>query len=68
MIVYALIHEAHSDDDRLLGVYSSLQEAERAYAVWGYGSFYRIEARELDAAATERHPDQTIYETGAGDE
>lgn len=71
MIVYALICEACSDDDRLLGVYSSVEAARQAYEEWpdrGYYSFYRIEQRDLDGSASERHPDDTVYETGAGDD
>ncbi len=67
MIVYALICEAASDDDRLLGVYSSIESARAAYESWEYSGYYpfiRIEARELDSAASERHSDDTVYETG----
>ena len=56
MLVYALICEAHEDDERLLGVYSSLDNAENAYQAWearGYYPFYRIEGRTLDNPAVE---------------
>jgi len=71
MLVYSLICEAHSDDDRLLGVYSSVEAARAAYDAWedrGYYPFYRIERRDLDGSASERHPDDTVYETGVGEE
>ena len=67
MLVYALICEAASDDDRLLGLYSSVESARAAYEPWEYSGYYpfiRIEARELDGAASERHSDDTVYETG----
>ena len=69
--VYALICEAYSDDARLLGIYSTQEAARFAYETWedrGYYPFYRIERRELGAAARERHPDDTVYETGIGEE
>ena len=56
MLVYALICEAHEDDERLLGVYSSLDNAENAYQAWearGHYPFYRIEERNMDAGARE---------------
>ena len=71
MFIYALICEANSDDDRLLGVYSSVEAARAAYESWpdrGYYPFIRIERRDLDGAASERHPDQTVYETGLGED
>jgi len=71
MIVYALICEAHSDDDRLLGVYSSVEAARAAYDQWedrGYYSFIRIEQRDLDGPARERSLDDTVYETGIGED
>ncbi len=55
MRIYALIWEAHSDDDRLMGLYSSLETAQKAWkALLGSDDdypyqFYRIECRELDA-------------------
>ena len=67
MIVYALICEAACDDDRLLGVYSTVDAARAAYGIWeyrGYYPFIRIEARELNGMASERHP---IDETGVGE-
>ena len=71
MLVYALICEACSDDDRLLGVYSSVDAARAAYDSWedrGYYPFYRIEQRDLDSSASQRHADDTVYETGIGEE
>mgnify|MGYP006284054271 CR=1 FL=1 len=60
--VYALIYEAHSDDDRLLGVYSSLDaaiaaagECESEY------QFVRIECRELDGEAGEYSPFASVW-------
>lgn len=56
MLVYCLGCEAYSDDERLLGVYASEADAKAAYDAWedrGYYSFYRIEPRELGAAAAE---------------
>jgi hypothetical protein len=71
MLVYALICEAHSDDDRLLGVYSSVDAARAAYDSWparGLYPFIRIEQRDLDAPASERPSIATVYETGTGDD
>lgn len=71
MLVYALICEAHSDDDRLLGVYSSVEAAQQAYECWedqGYYPFIRIERRELDCGAREYDPTMIMYETGTGEE
>lgn len=56
MLIYCLICEAYSDDERLLGVYPSEAAAQAAYEAWedrGYYPFYRIEPRELGAAAAE---------------
>lgn len=67
MIVYALICEAYSDDERLLGIYSDRIKAEAAYIAWedsGLYPFVRIEARELDGAARERDLSDTVFETG----
>ena len=65
MFVYALICEAHSDDDRLLGLYSSIALARAAYAEWEDRSlypFYRIEIREVDAGAFEWAPGVIVEE------
>ena len=56
MDIYVLVCEAYSDDHRLLGVYSSKDEAQAAYDAWeghAYYDFYRIERRVLDAPAHE---------------
>ncbi len=56
MELYALICEAHSDDDRLLGIYASLEEARQAHEDWEDAllyPFYRIERRILGEAAVE---------------
>jgi|LakMenE18May11ns_1017448.scaffolds.fasta_scaffold8339182_2 hypothetical protein len=56
MRVYLLICEAHSDDDRAIGVYSSIQAARDAWEAWPsrpYYPFYRIEGRTLDNPAVE---------------
>jgi len=54
MRVYALIAEVHSDDDRLLGLYSSLDAATiAADACEDEYQFARIEWRDLDAPACE---------------
>lgn len=66
MQVYALIVEAHSDDDRLIGLYSSVDAARTAYALWEdrpYFQFYRIERRELDGAAFEWEPSAIVFES-----
>ena len=66
MQVYALIIEAFGDDDRLIGLYSSVDAARAAYAVWEdrpYFEFYRIERRELDGAAFEWEPSAVVYES-----
>lgn len=71
MIVYALICEAHSDDDRLLGVYSSVEAARSAYDQWvdsGYYPFIRIEERDLDGPARECIESAVVYETGLGED
>jgi hypothetical protein len=64
MLVYALIIEAHSDDDRLIGLYSSLEAAQEAYDEWydGHYPFYRVEARLLDGEAYEYSPMSVVYE------
>lgn len=65
MLVYALIIEAHSDDDRLIGLYSSLEAARAAYDEWEdrcYFPFYRVEARLLDGEAYEYSPMSVVYE------
>ena len=69
MQVYALIIEAFGDDDRLIGLYSSVDAARAAYAVWEdrpYFEFYRIERRELDGAAFEWEPSAVVFESHAG--
>lgn len=56
MEIYALICEAHSDDDRLLGLYTSIdaaRDAHRKWEDWPLYPFYRIERRVLDEAAVE---------------
>lgn len=71
MIIYALICEAYSDDSRLLGVYSSVEAARSAYDQWkvdGYYPFIRVEARILDSVARERSLDDTVFETGIGED
>lgn len=71
MIIYALICEAYSDDSRLLGVYSSVAAARSAYDEWegrGYYPFYRVERRVLGAGAYERRLEDTVFETGLGEE
>ena len=71
MILYALICEAHSDDSRLLGIYSSVEAARAAYESWedrGYYPFIRIEQRELDSIARECRESDTVYETGIGED
>jgi hypothetical protein len=63
--VYALICEAHSDDDRLLGIYSTQEAAQYAYDTWedsGLFPFFRIERREIGAAAQEHDPSFVVYE------
>lgn len=69
MMIYALIIEAHSDDDRLIGLYSSLDAAKAAYDRYldrHYYPFYRVEARELDGEAFENgdpwHDPVVVYE------
>ena len=55
--VYALIYEANSDDDRLLGIYSSQDAAQYAWDNYPRGGpFYRIERREIGADACEWDP------------
>ena len=64
-LVYALIIEAHSDDDRLIGLYSSLEACHRAYGEYEdrcYYPFYRVEARELDGAAFEYEESVVVYD------
>ena len=71
MMVYALICEAHSDDDRLLGVYESIEAARAAYDRWedrGYYPFYRIEERELGGEAFEWSPGCTVYDSHPGED
>lgn len=71
MIVYALICEAYSDDSRLLGVYSSAAAARSAYDQWedsGLYPFIRVEQRDLDGPARERSLEDTVYETGIGED
>lgn len=71
MIIYALICEAYSDDSRLLGVYSSVEAARSAYDQWedsGLYPFIRVEARVLDSVARERSLDDTVFETGIGED
>lgn len=56
MIIYALICESAGDDDRLLGLYSSVEAARKAHEEWEdrpIYPFYRIEKRELDEPAVE---------------
>ena len=68
---YLTLVNRGKDDDRLLGVYSSVEAARAAYESWpdrGYYPFIRIERRDLDGTASERHPDQTVYETGLGED
>ena len=61
--VYALIYEAHSDDDRLLGVYSSVASAQYAWENFhNPGPFYRIERREIGAEACEFVPSFLVQE------
>ena len=63
--VYVLICEAHSDDDRLLGIYSTEEAAQFAYDTWEDGGlfpFYRIERREIGAPACEYDPAFLVYE------
>ena len=61
--VYALIYEAHSDDDRLLGIYSSLDAAQYAWDTYPRGGpFYRIERREIGAEACEYDPSFVVQE------
>ena len=60
--VYALIYEAHSDDDRLLGVYSSLDAAiAAAEACEDEYQFARIECRVLDDEAGEYSPLASVW-------
>lgn len=69
MILYALICEAHSDDSRLLGIYSSIIAARAAYESWedrGYYPFIRIEQRELDGIARECRESDTVYDSYTG--
>lgn len=69
MLVYALICEANSDDDRLLGIYSSVEAARAAYESWedrGYYPFIRIEQRELDGIARECRESDTEYTSYTG--
>jgi len=71
MYIYALIIEAHSDDARLIGVYSSIETARAAYAAWEdrpYYPFYRIERRAVDASADEYSPDYVVDEHYVVDE
>jgi hypothetical protein len=71
MYIYALIIEAHSDDDRLIGLYSSIESARAAYAAWEDHSlfpFYRIERRAVDASADEYSPDYVVDEHYVVDE
>lgn len=69
MMIYALIIEAHSDDDRLIGLYSSLEAARAAYDRWfdGHYQFYRVEARELDGDAFEWSESVVVYESYSGE-
>ncbi len=65
MRVYLLICEAHSDDDRAIGVYSSIQAARDAWEAWPsrpYYPFYRIERREIGAEACEYVPSFVVQE------
>lgn len=68
MEIYALIWEAHSSDDRLLGVYSSIEQAQTAWADLlaaddGYPyQFYRIERRILDGTAIQWDTDIVVYQ------
>lgn len=65
-MIYALIIEAHSDDDRLIGLYSSIDAARAAYDRYedrGYYPFYRVEARELDGDAFEYREGVVVYES-----
>lgn len=71
MYIYALIIEAHSDDDRLIGLYSSAEAARAAYAAWEDRSlfpFYRIERRVVDGSADEYSPDYVVDEHYVMDE
>lgn len=71
MDIYVLVCEAYSDDHRLLGVYSSVDEARAAYDGWeghGYYPFIRVERRILDAGAYESRSEDTVFETGLGEE
>jgi hypothetical protein len=54
-----LICEAHSDDERLIGIYSTVEAARKAHEKWEdhwLYPFYRIERRELDEDAFEWRP------------
>lgn len=71
MLVYALIIEAHSDDDRLIGIYSSVDAAREAYGFWEdrcYYPFYRIEERLVDAGAREYAEELVVYESHTAEE
>lgn len=70
MMVYALICEAHSDDDRLLGVYESVEAARAAYDRWedrGLYPFFRVEERELGGEAFEYSDTVVVYESYSGE-
>lgn len=65
MQVYALIIEAHSDDDRLIGVYPTIEAARGAYERWEdrcYYPFYRIEQRLLGGEAFEYSDTVVVYD------
>lgn len=65
MMVYALIIEAYSDDDRLIGIYSSVDAARTAYREYefrGDYQFYRIEAQELDGPAIDFEPGIVVWD------
>lgn len=70
MMIYALIIEAHSDDDRLIGLYPTIEAARGAYMRWEdrcYYPFYRIEQRELGAEAFEYSDTVVVYESYSGE-